>query len=65
MLFIYGENDPASRTPSRIALLHRYESRARVSRLVLRQEGHDIGHRDSVDLILKALSGFLDAPAHQ
>ncbi len=62
-LFIYGENDEVCQNPDRKALLARYESRTQVSRLVLRQEGHYIGRRDSVDLILRRLKTFLETPA--
>ena len=64
-LFIYGADDAFSKTSDRTALLARYESHAKVSRLVLPQEGHYIDRRDSIDCILMSLDAFLETPFHR
>jgi dipeptidyl aminopeptidase/acylaminoacyl peptidase len=64
-LFIYGADDAFSRTSDRTALLARYDSHAKVSRLVLPREGHYIDRRDSIDRILKSLDEFLETPVHR
>jgi pimeloyl-ACP methyl ester carboxylesterase len=64
-LFIYGADDAFSRTSDRTALLARYASHAKVSRLVLPQEGHYIDRRDSIDRILMSLDEFLETPFHR
>ncbi|HUA34426.1 MAG TPA: alpha/beta fold hydrolase [Candidatus Binataceae bacterium] len=62
VLFIYGINDEFSRAPARLALLDRYQHSSRLSKLVLPDEGHYIGRRDSIDLILRAIEKFLRTP---
>jgi len=64
-LFIYGADDAFSKTSDRTALLARYDSHAKVSRLVLPEEGHYIERRDSIDRILKSLDEFLETPVHR
>jgi pimeloyl-ACP methyl ester carboxylesterase len=64
-LFIYGADDAFSGTSDRTALLARYDSHAKGSRLVLPQEGHYIERRDSIDRILKSLDEFLETPVHR
>jgi pimeloyl-ACP methyl ester carboxylesterase len=62
MLVIYGENDFALRNPARSDLISRYEGHARVSRLVLPNEGHFIQRRGDIDQILRRLEAFLAPP---
>jgi pimeloyl-ACP methyl ester carboxylesterase len=59
MLFVYGDNDPYSKSPERKGLISFYQTRARVSILVLPDEGHYIGRRDSIDAILRAIDAIL------
>lgn len=64
-LFIYGADDAFSKTSDRAALLARYESHAKVSRLILPREGHYIDRRDSIDRILMSMDAFIKTPFHR
>ena len=64
ILFVYGDNDPDLRDSPRRDLIARCESHAKVTRLVVPNEGHYIQRRDNVDRILDAMDQFLGAQAH-
>jgi pimeloyl-ACP methyl ester carboxylesterase len=62
ILSIHGANDPHQKTPARRALLKARGRLARTTDVVLNDEGHYIGRRQSIRIILGQMRQFL-APA--
>ena len=60
MFVLYGTNDFALKNPARTELISRYEAHAKVSRLILPNEGHFIENRGDIDEILRGLEAFLE-----
>jgi dipeptidyl aminopeptidase/acylaminoacyl peptidase len=63
ILLIRGVNDPQQKTPERRALLNARRRLARTSEVVLTDEGHFIGRRQSIRIILGEMRRFLVPPS--